>query len=82
MKNGLRNWLEAKKDFSDSSEAIKDPGKVRDQMFAAEPIDMIVSCPSGLVAQELGHLWWSILSLVESLLVDMAQTLWKNNGGS
>ena len=74
MKNGLRTWHEAKKDFSDSSEAIKDPGKARDQMFAAEPIDMIMSCPNGLVAQGLGHLWWSILSLVERLLVDMAQS--------
>jgi len=26
----------------------KDPGKVREQMFAVEPIDMVVPCLSGL----------------------------------
>ena len=74
QKRKSQNPWSKEKEFSDSSEAIKDPGKARDQMFAAEPIDMILSCPSGLVAQALGCSWWNILSLVESLLVDMAQS--------
>lgn len=32
-------------------------------MFAAEPIDMIVSCPSGLVAQALGRF---VMEYIES----------------
>lgn len=48
MKNGHRNRLEMKKELPDSFEAIKDPCEDRGQIFAVEPIDIVLQCLSGL----------------------------------
>lgn len=36
------------KELLDSLEAIKDPGEAREQIFAVEPMDMVVPRLSGL----------------------------------
>lgn len=46
--SGHRKRLEMMKKLLDSFEAIKDSGEARDQIFATEPVDMVVPCVRGL----------------------------------